>query len=67
MKNNHQELNGFHPIQNLILCHKKSEISHFQISKIITKDHSVTMHQLLSKKNNNGTILNVNSIINCID
>lgn len=64
MKNNNQELNGLHPI--LILSHKKSEISHFQILKIITKDHSVTMHQLQSQKKNN-TILNVNSIINFID
>lgn len=28
MKNNHQELNGLHPI--LIASHKKSEISHFR-------------------------------------
>lgn len=48
MKNNHQELNGLHPI--LIASHKKSEISHFRILKIITKDHSITMHQLQSKK-----------------
>lgn len=48
MKNNHQELNGLHPI--LIASHKKSEISHFRILKIITKDHCITMHQLQSKK-----------------
>lgn len=48
MKNNHQELNGLHPI--LIASHKKSEISHFRILKIITKDHSITMHQLQSQK-----------------
>lgn len=48
MKNNHQELNGLHPI--LIASHKKSEISHFRILKIITKDHSITMHQLQSPK-----------------
>lgn len=46
MKNNHQERNGLHPI--LIASHKKSEISHFRILKIITKDHSITMHQLQS-------------------